>query len=75
MNEFLPTPEVHAGLIHDLTFLIPRILVQYLPAYKSFKSAVKYHIPHSHSNEMNSKSEVVCIARIENKVTETYIVS
>ena len=32
MNEFLSTPEVHAGLIHYLTFLIPRILVQYLSA-------------------------------------------
>ena len=64
MNEFLSTPEVHAGLIHDLTFPIPRILVQYLPAYEPFKSTVIYHSPHKYSTEMHTKSEVVRIVII-----------
>ena len=59
MKEFLPTPDVHALPIKDLTFLIPRILVQYLPAYEAFKNTVIYHIPHKHSAEMDSQSHVV----------------
>ena len=59
MKEFLPTPDVHALLIKDLTFLIPRMLVQCLPAYEAFKNIVIYHIPHKHSAEMDSQSHVV----------------
>ena len=61
MNEFLPTPKVHAALVHDLVLLIPRILVQYLPAYELFKQALTYHIPHRHLLEMSKKSQVVSI--------------
>jgi hypothetical protein len=60
MNEFLPTAEVHSALLNDLILLIPRIIVQYLPAYESFTNAVTWHISHNHSDEMKKKSEVVC---------------
>ena len=60
MNEFLPTTDVHSALINDLSILIPRTLIQYLPAYKPFAKVVKFHIPHAHSTEMAKKSEVVC---------------
>jgi hypothetical protein len=61
MREFLPTPEVHDALVQDITMLIPRILVKYLPAYQAFKNTVKYNIPHKHSAEMCTKSQVVYI--------------
>ena len=60
MKEFQPTADVHSCLINDLTLLIPRIVIQYLPAYQPFIKAVKFHIPHAHSTEMANKSEVVC---------------
>jgi hypothetical protein len=52
---------VHVALIHDLAFLIPRILVQYLPPYEQFKTAVKWNVPHNHSAEMITQSQVVCV--------------
>ncbi len=61
MKEFLPTSQVHVALIHDLAFLIPRILVQYLPPYEQFKTAVKWNVPHNHSAEMITQSQVVCV--------------
>lgn len=61
MREFLPTQDVHSSLLNDFTIIIPRILIQYLPAYKPFMKAVNFHIPHAHSAEMLQKSEVVCV--------------
>ena len=59
MSDFLPTAEVHSALLNDLTLLLPRIIVQYLPAYKSFTNSVTWHISHKHADEMKKKSEVV----------------
>ena len=59
MKEFIPTPEVHEEFIADFKFLIPRVIVDYLPAYKPFSSAVPRAIPHAHSDKMAKKSEVV----------------
>ena len=61
LQEFLPTAEVQARLIDDFTLLVPRIIVQYLPAYQLFRKGVFFHIPHVHSAEMIKKSEVVCV--------------
>ena len=59
MQEILPTTEVQESIISDLAYIIPRIIVRYLSAYKAFQKAVVYHIPHPHSKEMSEKSEVV----------------
>ena len=59
MQEILPTAEVQESIISDLSKLIPRVIVAYLPPYKSFRKAVQYHLPHQHSQEMAGKSEVV----------------
>ena len=59
MSDFLPTTEVHTALLNDLTFLLPRIIVQYLPAYECFTNSVTWHINHKHTDDMKKKSEVV----------------
>ena len=59
MKEFLPSQEVQDEFMEDLKALIPRILVEYLPAYKLFSSEVVRHIPHNYSAEMATKSELV----------------
>lgn len=64
MQEILPTAEVQESIISDLSKLIPRVIVAFLPPYKSFRKAVQYHLPHSHSQEMEGKSEVVSIQGI-----------
>ena len=61
MQEILPTAEVQESIISDLAHMIPRVIVQYLSPYKSFRKAVQYHIPHPHSQEMAGKSEVVSL--------------
>ena len=60
MKESLPTADVHSFLIYNLVLLIPRIVIQYLPAYQPFEKAVKFHISHAYSAEMAKKFEVVC---------------
>ena len=58
-SDFLPTTEVHTALLNDLTFLLPRIIVQYLPAYECFTNSVTWHINQKHADDMKKKSEVV----------------
>ena len=59
MQEILPTAEVQESILSDLCYIIPRVIAEYLPPYKTFRKAVHYHIPHAHSQEMTEKSEVV----------------
>ncbi len=59
MDEFLPVSAVQEEFLDDLHDIIPRILVRYVKAYKPLKKAVIYHISHSHTQEMNTKSEWV----------------
>lgn len=59
MIDVLPGTDVIDTIKDDLVHLIPRTLVRYLPAYSRFKKTVIYHIPHSFSKEMESKSEMV----------------
>ena len=59
MKEFLPTQEVQDKFAEDLKYIIPRIIVEYLPAYEPLSNDVVRHIPHDHSAEMATKSEVV----------------
>lgn len=61
MQEILPTSEVQEAIISDLAYIIPRVIVQHLPAYKAFSKAVLYHIPHPYSKEMLQRSKVVGI--------------
>ena len=51
--------EVQESILSDLCYMIPRVIAEYLPTYKTFRKAVHYHIPHAHSQEMTEKSEVV----------------
>ena len=64
MQEILPTAEVQESIISDLSKLIPRVIVAFLPPYKSFRKAIQYHLPHPHSQEMEGKSEVVSFPAI-----------
>ena len=59
MKTFLPTPEVQEEFISDLRSLIPRVLIDYLPAYKFLSNIVVHHIPHAHSMQMDKASKVV----------------
>lgn len=59
MQEILPTAEVQESILSDLCYIIPRVIAEYLPPYKTFRKVVRYHIPHAHSQEMTEKSEVV----------------
>lgn len=68
MQEILPTAEVQESIISDLSKLIPRVIVVYLPPYKSFRKAVQYHLPHPYSQEMAGKSEVVSFQGINEQL-------
>ena len=59
MRKILPTAEVQESILSDLCYIIPRVIAEYLAPYKTFRKAVRYYVPHAHSQEMTEKSEVV----------------
>ena len=58
--DFLPSPKDNQDLLHNLIPLVSRIVVSRIPALQHvFKKAVVWHIPHSYSSVMGTKSDQV----------------
>jgi hypothetical protein len=59
--ELLPNKNVQDNLAWQWAVLVSRVITKYLIPFKCFAKDVIYHIPHRHSQEMTSKSEIVSI--------------
>lgn len=57
--EFLPSAMDHQKLLNDIIPLAAKVIADRIPAFKSFRSAVVRHIPHSYSDEMRKKTNQV----------------
>jgi hypothetical protein len=57
--ELLPDGDVQENLVWQWAVLVSRVVTKYMPAFKSFRRNVIYHIPHKYSKEMATKSEIV----------------
>ncbi len=58
-KEFLPSTHDNEDLLHDFIPLFARVIVEKIPAMRTFKSVIVRHIPHKYSNEMKKKSTQV----------------
>lgn len=63
-SAFLPDKSDTQALKSDFQILIQRALVEYVPAFHSYKDVVEFRIQHLYSEESTKKSIVV---RIENR--------
>jgi hypothetical protein len=59
MIELLPDSKVQEHLMKNWSVLISRVIVKHLKAFKKLTNVVNCHIPHKHSEEMRTKSELV----------------
>ena len=59
--DFLPSREDITTIQSDLEVLVSRILYDYIKSFKELKRLVTKHIPHTYSEEMAAKSEVVVL--------------
>ena len=59
--ELLPDEHVQKNLVLQWSILISRIVTKFLPAFRPYQAHVVYHIPHTYSAEMSSKSETVSL--------------
>ena len=59
--ELLPDEHVQKNLVLQWSILISRIVTKFLPAFRPYQAHVVYHIPHTYSAEMASKSETVSL--------------
>ena len=57
--DLLPDSQVQQKLIYRMAVLVSRVVTKYLKSFKPFKNVVLYHIPHTYTKEMSSKSESV----------------
>ena len=55
--ELIPDEHVQKNLVLQWSILISRIVTKFLPAFRPYQAHVVYHIPHTYSAEMASKSE------------------
>ncbi|XP_073236449.1 uncharacterized protein [Porites lutea] len=55
--ELLPDERVQKNLVFQWSILISQIVTKFLPAFRPYQAHVVYHIPHTYSAEMASKSE------------------
>ncbi len=58
---FLPSKEDIVVIQGDLEVLVSRVLCDYIKGLEKLKSLVTKHIPHTYSEEMAAKSEVVVL--------------
>ena len=61
LEELLPDEHVQKNLVLQWSILISRIVTKFLPAFRPYQAHVVYHIPHTYSAEMSSKSETVSL--------------
>lgn len=66
---FLPSREDITTIQSDLEVLVSRILCDYIKSFKELKRLVTKHIPHTYSEEMAAKSEVVVLDVLHNNET------
>ena len=59
VQSFLPNSNDCRQLIANVSKIVARILVKYIPGFSKFSSLVEPHIKHSYSSEMSSRSHVV----------------
>ena len=61
VSHFLPSESDVSAVRQNLIVLVSRVLCQYIKCLNSQKRSVVTHIPHVHSSEMATKSEVVVL--------------
>ncbi len=66
VERFLPTKEDIIVIQGDLEVLVSRILCDYIEGFQELKRLVTKHIPHTYSEEMAAKSEVVVLDVLHN---------
>ena len=59
VQSFLPNSNDCRQLIANVSKIVARILVKYIPGFSKFSSLVEAHIKHPYSSEMSSRSHVV----------------
>ena len=58
-TRLLPSESDHSELTKNFSFLVARVLKQYMPFFEKFGAGLKRHIWHKFYKEMGQKSEVV----------------
>jgi L1 cell adhesion molecule like protein len=58
-TRLLPSESDHSELTKNFSFLVARVLKQYMPFFEKFGSGLERHIRHKFYEEMGQKSEVV----------------
>ena len=61
LSHILPSPDDIGDLYDRFLEMIKRSLVECVPCFGDCKQALTEHLPHEYSDEMTSKSEVVCL--------------
>ena len=60
--DILPTNEDYEFLKRDFAILLSRVIVKFIPYFTSnYNELLTKHIPHEHSTEMATKSEIVSV--------------
>ena len=57
--DFLPSGMDNQDFLHDITALVARVVVMYMPAFSKFKDVIVQHIPLTYSSAMMEKSSQV----------------
>ena len=71
VSHFLPTESDLSTINSNLVVLVSRVLCKYIKVLKSHKRSLVKHIPHSHSSEMASKSEVAVLDVLHKNETKS----
>lgn len=58
-EEVLPDITTQSNLVCQWAVLVSRVITKYIPAFRPYQKYAIYHIPHLHSKEMATKSEMV----------------
>ena len=58
-TRLLPSKSDHNELTKHFSFLVARVLKQYMPFFEKFGAGLEKHIRHKFYEEMGQKSEVV----------------
>ncbi len=64
-SKFLPAPIDWDNLRLREVVIVQRILTRHLEAFKELRSTVTQHVPHAHSLEMASRSDVINLGTVE----------
>ena len=73
-KDLLPDPAIQKNFIWQWAVLISRVITKYLPAFKTYRKNVIFHIPHKYSEEMAQKSETVSLIIVMKMLLLTAII-